>query len=64
MYVIFELFSNLSKIADAQPVLLSTGKVLVAGGLNGNALQSAEIYDPVIDQWAATPNLHSQRGKN
>jgi streptogramin lyase len=39
-----------------------TGKVLVAGGWNGGALSSAELYDPTTMAWSTTPgNLVSAR---
>src|SRR6266513_4018883 len=34
--------------------LLPNGKVLVAGGNNGSALASAELYDPATGTWTAT----------
>ncbi|WP_367303554.1 Kelch repeat-containing protein [Corallococcus exiguus] len=34
--------------------LLSTGKVLVAGGQNGSALSSTELYDEASGTWSAT----------
>src|SRR5205823_6195903 len=37
--------------------LLPNGKVLVAGGNNGPALSSAELYDPATGTWAATGSL-------
>ena len=36
--------------------LLSNGKVLVAGGYNGNYLASAELYDPATNTWSTTTN--------
>jgi len=42
--------------------LLSTGKVLVAGGSNGSAaLASAELYDPATRSWAATASMTGAR---
>src|ERR1700676_2721392 len=41
--------------------LLPNGKVLVAGGNNGGALTSAELYDPASGTWAATGNLGAAR---
>src|SRR4051812_29974372 len=42
--------------------MLSTGKVLVAGGSNGTAaLASAELYDPVTRTWAATGAMTGAR---
>jgi hypothetical protein len=39
--------------------LLQNGKVLVAGGVNGNAaLNSAELYDPATGAWNITGNLN------
>jgi N-acetylneuraminic acid mutarotase len=42
-------------------VLLTNGKVLVAGGSNadGTANATAEIYDPSTGKWAATTNMPS-----
>ncbi len=34
--------------------LLPNGKVLVAGGYNGGALKSSELYDPVARTWSPT----------
>jgi hypothetical protein len=42
--------------------LLSSGRVLVAGGITGGvALASAELYDPTSTTWAATGALHVAR---
>jgi hypothetical protein len=44
-------------------VLLSNGKVLVAGGADGDerALRSAEIYDPATNKWTATGSMLTPR---
>jgi hypothetical protein len=40
--------------------LLPNGKVLVAGGNDGNSpLNSAELYDPTTGTWSSTPNLNA-----
>src|SRR5438874_3619000 len=42
--------------------LLPNGKVLVAGGRNGNSiLASAELYDPASGSWSATASLTTPR---
>jgi hypothetical protein len=47
--------------------LLSNGKVLVAGGWNGNVLSpnerldSTELYDPITQVWTASGNLNVGR---
>jgi hypothetical protein len=41
--------------------LLPNGKVLVAGGDNGNSLASAELYDPASGTWTATGSLATGR---
>jgi large repetitive protein len=41
--------------------LLPNGKVLVAGGANGNYLSSAELYDPATGIWTATDSLGTAR---
>ena len=43
--------------------LLPNGKVLVAGGfdISGNALASAELYDPASGTWTATGSLATAR---
>ena len=43
--------------------LLSSGKVLVAGGqgIGNDSLSSAELYDPVTGTWTATGNLGAAR---
>src|SRR5205823_3175929 len=40
---------------------LPNGKVLVAGGNNGPALSSTELYDPASGTWAATGSLGAAR---
>src|SRR5205823_11828316 len=41
--------------------LLPNGKVLVAGGVGGDVLASAELYDPASGTWRATGSLSSGR---
>jgi len=41
--------------------LLPDGKVLVAGGYNGGALVSAELYDPATGKWTMTGSLRDGR---
>jgi hypothetical protein len=47
---------------DARAVLLQTGKVLVAGGLNSADLTSAELYDPSTGKWAKTGSMSTTAG--
>jgi N-acetylneuraminic acid mutarotase len=42
--------------------LLSTGKVLVVGGRNGNYLNTAELYDPETGTWSITGSLNTTHG--
>ena len=43
-------------------VLLSSAKVLVAGGINGGtALASAELYDPTLGTWSTTGSMTTAR---
>ena len=45
--------------------LLQNGKVLVAGGFDGNhSLNSAELYDPASGTWTSTGNLNTARGNH
>lgn len=41
--------------------LLKNGKILVAGGIGANSsqLNSAEIYDPISDQWSSIASFNS-----
>ncbi|MCC6625926.1 MAG: hypothetical protein IT340_00865 [Chloroflexi bacterium] len=41
--------------------LLQNGQVLVAGGYSGNALASAELYDPATGLWVAAAAMSSPR---
>jgi hypothetical protein len=41
--------------------LLPNGKVLVAGGYNGNVLSSAQLYDPTTGLWTATGSMATAR---
>src|SRR5882724_6498848 len=58
-----DVFTNTGSLATARDnhtaTLLPNGKVLAAGGSNasGNALVSAELYDPVSGTWATTTSL-------
>src|SRR5579863_8296317 len=52
--------------ADAQSVVLSNGKVLVAGGLTGSGVtaaptETAELYDPTSGVWSAAASLPTAR---
>ena len=38
---------------------LPNGKILVAGGINATALNTAEVYDPISRTWGATDNVIS-----
>lgn len=45
--------------------LLPSGKVLVAGGTDGNkALSSAELYDPSSNTWSVIAGMHTARFAN
>src|SRR5436309_7687364 len=58
-------FSNTGSLHTTRQLhtatLLPNGKVLVAGGLNGGALSSAELYDPASGTWSDTGDLHHAR---
>ena len=41
--------------------LLNTGKVLIAGGANGAADRSAELYDPATEMFTATGSMTAAR---
>ena len=41
---------------------ISVGKIYIAGGFDGAAcLDSAEIYDPAVDQWTMLTDMTSRR---
>ena len=48
---------------DQTATLLANGEVLVAGGqdANGNALSSAELYNPATHAWTPTGSMHTAR---
>lgn len=41
--------------------VLANGKVLITGGYNGAALNSAELYDPSTGMWTTTGNMNYGR---
>jgi hypothetical protein len=41
--------------------LLNNGQVLVAGGLDGTVLASAELYNPATGQWTVTGSMSTPR---
>jgi N-acetylneuraminic acid mutarotase len=47
--------------ANATATLLGNGKVLVAGGYNGQSLSVAELYDPVTNTWSAAAPMGTAR---
>jgi hypothetical protein len=58
----FELTGSLATAREAHTATLpSNGKVLVAGGWNGSALATAELYDPATGTWTATGSLVTSR---
>ncbi len=45
--------------------LLSGGKVLVAGGSDGNVVRSStETYDPLADAWSAAASMGAARSEH
>jgi hypothetical protein len=46
--------------------LLRDGRVLAAGGLDGNnsATPSAELYDPISNIWQVAPDMHEARSRH
>jgi hypothetical protein len=58
-------FSSTGILAHARDThtatLLSNGKLLVAGGYNGNPVSTTELYDPAKGTWAATGSLATAR---
>src|SRR5262249_34352338 len=41
--------------------LLPNGKVLIAGGVVGTSISSAELYDPATGTWAFTGSMTTNR---
>ena len=56
-----ETGSLITPHAQHTATLLSNGKVLVAGGVFGSPLASAELYDPANGTWTATGSLAHAR---
>ena len=46
---------------DHTASILSNGKVLVTGGFDNNALNSAELYDPSSKMWTTTGAMITAR---
>jgi hypothetical protein len=46
----------------ASATLLGNGRVLLAGGGNPSAQQSAELYDPASNSWSATGSMNGYGG--
>ena len=61
----FDNTGSLNTARDSHTAtLLSNGKVLVAGGVGGAYLTSAELYDPASGTWTATGSLNTARGEH
>jgi len=61
----FDNTGSLNTARDSHTAtLLSNGKVLVAGGVGGAYLTSAELYDPASGTWTATGSLNTARGQH
>jgi N-acetylneuraminic acid mutarotase len=60
-----ETGSMAAKRANHTATLLLSGKVLVAGGENGNqSLASAEMYDPITNTWSDAGNMVTARSNH
>jgi hypothetical protein len=44
--------------------ILTNGKVLVSGGFNSGAQNSAELYDPLTGMWTITDSMNDTRGEH
>jgi hypothetical protein len=59
------MLTGMMKTAHAEhtATVLSSGKVLVAGGENAGGVSGAqtELYDPTTGKWTLTGNLHTAR---
>ena len=53
--------ASLTARSSHTATLLPNGKVLVAGGGDGGAIASAELYDPASGTWTATGSLLTER---
>jgi putative Ig domain-containing protein/galactose oxidase-like protein/Kelch motif protein len=49
---------------DHTATLLNNGKVLLAGGTNGNSVSDAELFDPTIGTFSATLPMTSPRAQH
>jgi uncharacterized delta-60 repeat protein len=47
---------------DHTAILLTDGRVLVAGGFNNTYRTSAEIYNPATNAWTYAASMHTARG--
>ena len=47
--------------AEHTATILPNGKVLLAGGSNGNSLNSTELYDPSLNTWITLNSMNTAR---
>ena len=65
LYLLLPGWTTLSSMNTARALhtatILPNGKVLVAGGSNGNSLNSTELYDPSLNTWIPLSSMNTAR---